>query len=341
MGEAELRAIELSRAWRDQEESTVKAKRLIGIVGVVALVVLIAGYFVVTRSRPPRTEVRIGMFSKAFSYAPLFVAKHFRWFEDHPELKGRKVAYRTFDDRPTISASLSADELDLLFCAEIPAIVCRAQGDDLRIVKLSDTGVQRVLVRADLPVNSPADLRGKRVGVLQATSSHYGLLKILRDAGLSEKDVDIRYMTPAEARTAFEAKQLDAWAVWAPFAEVQEVSGAGREIGGVGAWVHSIMAIPTSRLKHDKIILKASTEIIERGKQFVIQNTEQAQEIVAKEMGLKIEVVRKAWPKFTWDAQITDAVVDDFQQKADFLADLDKTRQSRKVDVRKELMELP
>jgi ABC-type nitrate/sulfonate/bicarbonate transport system substrate-binding protein len=313
-------------------------KRLTAILVVAILAVASVTYLNVVRTGRPRTEVRIGMFSKAFSYAPLFVAKHFRWFEEHPDLKGRTVTFTVFDDRPTISASLSADELELLFCAEIPAIVCRAQGDDICILKLSDTAAQRVLVRTDLPIQVPADLRGKRVAVLQATSSHYGLLKILRDAGMTEKDVDIQYMTAPEARAAFESKQLAAWAVWAPFVEVQEINGNGREIGGEGAWIHSIMAAPVSRLRDDRAVIKAAVAIIERGKQFIGQQPETDQDIVAKEMGLPIEVVRKAWPKFTWDAQLTDGIVDDFQRKADFLAELDKTRQSRRVDVRKELM---
>jgi len=316
------------------------AKRL-GAIIVAVLAVASVTYLVVVRTDHPHTEVRIGMFSKAFSYAPLFVAKHFRWFEEHADLKGRTVTFRVFDDRPTISASLSADELDLLFCAEIPAIVCRAQGDDIRIMKLSDTAAQRVLVRTDLAIQSPADLRGKRVAVLQATSSHYGLLKILRDAGLSEKDINIQYMTAPEARAAFETKQLEAWAIWAPFVEIQEINGNGREIGGEGAWVHSIMAVPASRLKHDKAITNAATGIIERGKRFIVEHPDEAQDIVAKEMGLQIAVVERAWAKFAWDAQLTDAVIDDFQHKADFLAELDKTRQSKRVDVRRELVQLP
>ena len=57
------------------------------------------------------------------------------------------------------------------------------------------------------------DLKGARIAVLAGTSSHYGVLKNLQGAGLSRNDLSIVDMIPPNAKAAFAAGQVDAWAV--------------------------------------------------------------------------------------------------------------------------------
>jgi len=316
-----------------------KSRRAVLTVLVLAIVVTVVAYVLLLRPTRKRLQtVKIGTFSKALSYTPLYVAKHFNWFQGQPALKGLQLDFNEFNDRPAISAGLAAGDLHLLFCAEIPAIMISAQGERIRIIKVSSTATQRVLVRSDSKITAPADLRGKRVAVLQGTSSHYCLLKILQTAGLKETDAKLSYMTPNEARAAFESKQLDGWAVWAPFGEQQEVRGTGREIGGQGAWIHSILAVPESVLEHHADIAEATAAVLQRAKDWIAHNPDQAQRIAADALNLDLAVVKQGWPKFNWNSQLTADVLDDIQQKADFLAELDKTRQSRRVDIRRDLI---
>jgi len=313
-------------------------KRTHVISAVLGVLVLASAAYLVLRTRPKSPEqVEIGTFSKALSYAPLYVAKHFGWFQEHPTFHGAEIVYKEFNDRPAISAALTAHEITLLFSAEIPAIMCEAQGNDLQIWGLSSTATQKVLVRSGLGISQPGQLRGRRIAVLQGTSSHYGLLSILRIAQLSEADISISYMPPGEARSAFETGQIDAWAVWAPFVEEQEVRGTGVEIGGEGAWIHSVLSVPAYVFTDHPEVARAAQEIIYRAKDWIVAHPADAEDIVAREMGLKLEVVQRAWPKFTWSTGITEAIVQDTQQKADFLAELNKTRGDIRVDVRKDL----
>ena len=156
-------------------------------------------------SAPPATppagpKLVIGSFSRAIDYSPLYVVRHFRWLESSPALKGVTVEYREFDSRPAISSAFDGGSLDVLFAAEAPIIICRAQGNDVRLIANSCTLQQEIVVRSDLPINSVPDLRGRSVAVLAGTSSHYGLLKILQQAGLSPTSVTIENMTPPKRR---------------------------------------------------------------------------------------------------------------------------------------------
>lgn len=287
-----------------------------------------------------KSSVTIGTFSKAIDYSPFYVAKHFKWFEDSPELKGMSVKYTEFTDRPSISAAFEKGDLDALFAAEPPVIITRAQNNDIRICDISCTLQQEVLVRNELPILSVADLRGKKIAVLQGTSSHYGLLKILRSVNLNPTDVDIRFMGPDEAKVAFETKQIDGWAVWPPFVEQQQVNGRGKVLTGGDAVIQSIMAVPTPLLTKNEAIARGIDNAIQQSKKWITEHPEEAQSIVANELGIDIQVVKTAWGKHKWDARLSDDVIADIQEKANFLAQEHATRIDTPVNVRNDLIDL-
>lgn len=286
-----------------------------------------------------KSNVTIGTFSKAIDYSPFYVAKHFKWFENAAELRDVTVKYTEFNDRPAISAAFDKGELDALFAAEPPVIICRAQGNDIRIVENSCTLQQEIVVRTDLPILSISDLRGKKIAVLQGTSSHYGLLKILRSANLSPSDVDIVFMGPDQAKVAFETKQIDAWAVWPPFVEQQQVAGRGRVLTGGDAVIQSIMTVPAPLITNNENIARALVSVVQQAKKWITEHPEEAQSIVANELGIDIQVVKTAWSKHKWDAKLSEDVISDIQDKAKFLATEQTTRLGKELDVRKDLVD--
>src|SRR5882757_720458 len=76
---------------------------------------------------------------------------------------------------------------------------------------------QAVIVHRDAPIQTLADLKGKRIAVTKAAGSHYLLLAALASAKLSPADVKISYLAPADARAAFERNDVDAWFAWDPY----------------------------------------------------------------------------------------------------------------------------
>ena len=62
---------------------------------------------------------------------------------------------------------------------------------------------QAILVSAESPIRTVADLKGKKVAITKGAGSHFLLLAALTKAGLSFKDISPAYLTPADGRTAF------------------------------------------------------------------------------------------------------------------------------------------
>jgi sulfonate transport system substrate-binding protein len=277
------------------------------------------------QSQAAQKVVHIGSFSEAIDYAPYVIARDKKWFEEALNPKGFDVKYVTFQSLPTINESFATNRVDVVFEAEPPAIIGRSVGIDIRVVGISCSLKQEILVPLNSPVKSIRDLAGRKVAVLAGTSSHYGLLKILRDAGVLERSIKVIDMRPPDAKSAFETGQIDAWAVWPPFVEQELATNRGRVLEGSEAQIHSIMAIRGKFMDEHSDLTSAILSVLEQAKSWIKTNPEEAKSIIAKHLSLDPKVVSLAWPKHKWDAKFTDPVIIDIQAKADFLRNVSST----------------
>ena len=67
-----------------------------------------------------------------------------------------------------------------------------------------------------------ADLKGRKVALNKGSNVHYLLVKQLERAGVAYRDVNVVYLTPSDARAAFERGAIDAWVIWDPFQAAAE-----------------------------------------------------------------------------------------------------------------------
>ncbi|MBC8055238.1 MAG: ABC transporter substrate-binding protein [Rhizobiales bacterium] len=112
--------------------------------------------------------------------------------------------------------AINGDALDLGSGSEIPAVFAARQKASVRFIAVirEDLNNQVTLARKDAPIRAIADLKGKRVGYVRGTTSHYFLQKQLAEAGLSFQDINAINLTPADGLSAFDRGDLDAWAIY-------------------------------------------------------------------------------------------------------------------------------
>jgi sulfonate transport system substrate-binding protein len=301
--------------------------RTIIIVAVVCFLIA-AGYAIYLFTVPkPRVDgdggtqiVRIGTFSTAIDYAPMIVAKSKGWLAE--ELgSNAKLEWTTFQTLPTINESFAAGKIDVVFEAEVPAIVGRSAGIDLKITDLGATLREGIIVPVKSPVQDFRGLKGKRIAVLSGTAMHYGFLNLLQAAGVDKKSVNILNMTPPDAAAAFSSGQLDAWAVWPPWPEQQVVDNRARFLPGGEAQIQSVVVMRGGFIQEQRPAAQKVLKAIQRAKQWLAANPEEGINLVAKELNLPVEVVRLSWPKHDWNAQLNDDIVKDLEAKSRFLVE--------------------
>ncbi|PXY23375.1 hypothetical protein BAY59_27240 [Prauserella coralliicola] len=106
-----------------------------------------------------------------------------------------------------------------------------------------DSGLGQGIVARE-GIGSVSDLVGKRVAVNQGGTGEYLLRLALDKYRIDPDSLDIVYLAPTDAATAFAQGHVDAWAVWDQFfATAQTVPGArviatGKELGSLNRIVH-------------------------------------------------------------------------------------------------------
>ena len=133
---------------------------------------------------------------------------------------GVKISWHEFTSGLPLLEALNLDNLD--FSADVADTVpvfAQAAGAKLTFVaqEAPSPAAQAIVVAADSPIKSVADLKGRKVGFAKAAGVHYLLIAALDKAGLSFKDIEPAYLSPADGRAAFEKGAIDAWVVWDPF----------------------------------------------------------------------------------------------------------------------------
>ena len=140
-----------------------------------------------------------------------------------------KVAKSEFASGNLIAEAINAGALDIGGMSEIPPIfIAGAPGAQVRIVAVlqGDVNNQVVLVPKDSKAQAFADLKGKRIGYVKATTSHYILLRLLDEAGLKWTDIKPVALSPQDGLAAFSSGAIDAWVIYGVVVQQARAAGA-------------------------------------------------------------------------------------------------------------------
>ncbi len=107
-------------------------------------------------------------------------------------------------------------DLGLLGSAALSRALSAPLRENLRAIWIHDViGTAESLVAKDPAITSVAGLRGKRIAVPFASTSHYSLLAALSAAGI-DRDVRLVNLAPDAILGAWKGNQIDAAFVWEP-----------------------------------------------------------------------------------------------------------------------------
>jgi sulfonate transport system substrate-binding protein len=130
-----------------------------------------------------------------------------------------KVAFSTFTSGPPQIEAATAGKIDFAITGNTPPIFGAAANAKVKVVSAYDGGGigDQVLVHTDSPITKIADLKGKRIAVGKGSSAHGHILAQLKNAGLTPADVELVYLQPADALSAFQQRAVDSWVIWDPY----------------------------------------------------------------------------------------------------------------------------
>jgi NitT/TauT family transport system substrate-binding protein len=156
-------------------------------------------------------ELKLGH-STWVGYGPFYVARDKGFFKD----EGVDVELVIMEDTPIKMGALMAGQLDLVASTVDEFPIYMKPGIGLHYILAVDNSKGGDGIVANKDITSVEGLKGKKVAFEQGSVSQFFLNALLKDAGMTEADIEPVNMAATDAGVAFTTKQVDAAVTWEP-----------------------------------------------------------------------------------------------------------------------------
>jgi sulfonate transport system substrate-binding protein len=259
---------------------------------------------------------------------PLVILKSLGTLEERLESEGFTVEWKEFQAGPALVEALNAGSIDLGRTGDTPPIFAQAADAPFVYVaagksKFNGSGI---LVPKDSPIKALEDLKGKTVGFAKGSSSHYLLIKALEKAGLSYGDITPAFLSPGDARVAFEQGNIDAWTVWDPFTSSTQIgSEATLLVDGEGLTTDRDFFIANeSFAKEHAHILEIVMDEVQASSEWANANHDELIPMLANILKIEEAAIEMAVKRRVYGVDpLTTEIMEEQQQKADTFFELD------------------
>lgn len=222
-------------------------------------------------------------------YAPFHLAQEKGFFEEH----GIEVELLRIEDTASRRAALVSGSVDASVDIVDSFANATARGVPAKVVlKLDDSmGGDGIVVHKD--IESIEGLRGKSVAYPPGQPSHFFLLSLLDDAGMSIAELDSRPMEADQAGAAFVSQSVDAAVTWEPWltkvAELPhgKILTTSREKPGL---IVDVFTVRSDYLQAHPEVVRGFIEAWLDAVEYWRENPKDANAVMAHALGLETEV---------------------------------------------------
>ena len=264
------------------------------------------------------TELRIG-YQKTGS---LLVVKAQGVLEKRFAADSVSVKWAEFPFGPPLLEALSAGAIDYGYTGDAPPIFAQAgHANLLYAAAIPARGYgQAIVVAANSPIQTLADLRAKKIGVAKGSSAHNLLVAALESAKIGWSEINPLYLAPADAAAAFSRGAIDAWSIWDPFLALAEIKQNARALPvdpAVSAQNSFFLVNRDFASKHPQTVAAINDEV-GKATQWASEHRDEVAGLFSQASGVELAAQKKAVDRaeFTF-GPLSDAVISQQQAVAD------------------------
>jgi sulfonate transport system substrate-binding protein len=190
---------------------------------------------------------------------------------------------------------LNARSIDFGSTAGAAALLAKINGNPIKSIYVYSRPEWTALVtRADSPIKTVADLKGKRIAVTRGTDPHIFLIRALANAGLGERDVKAVLLQHPDGKTALEKGDVDAWAGLDPFmAQTELESGSRLFFRNADLNTYGVLNVREDFAKQNPLLVQRLLQVYEQGRQFALKNPAELRATLAKAAKLDEKVAAR------------------------------------------------
>ncbi|HEX8788354.1 MAG TPA: sulfonate ABC transporter substrate-binding protein [Telluria sp.] len=302
----------------DHFEHARQRRRTLGLLFASAAGALATGLPQARAAQPGLQTLRIG-YQK---YGTFTLLKGRGTLEQRLAAQHIAVQWTEFPAGPQLLEGLNVGSIDIGTVGEAPPIFAQAAGANLVYIgnEPASPNSEAIVVPKGSGLRGVADLKGKKVALNKGSNVHFLLVKALEKAGVDYRDIQPVYLTPADARAAFERGAIDAWVIWDPFLAAAEKQLGARVLadghGLVSNHQFYLASRPFAEQHADvvRVVLDELARVDEWGR----THPQEVGAILAAQTGLAPEVVALATQRYAYGVKsITPDVLAEQQRIAD------------------------
>lgn len=223
------------------------------------------------------------------------VLKKFGWLES--EFAADKVGVKWVLSTGSNKANefVSGNSVDFGSTAGAAALLARTNNVPLKTVYIySKPEWTALAVSANSTVTKIEQLKGKKIAVTRGTDPFFFLLRILKDGGLTQQDVEIVNLQHPDGRTALQRGNVDAWVGLDPHMAAAELEDGAKLITrNIDYNTYGTLNAREDFLKQYPEYTKKVLAQYERARLWILDHKDEAAQILADEAKLSLAVAKK------------------------------------------------
>ncbi|MEE5093229.1 aliphatic sulfonate ABC transporter substrate-binding protein [Pseudomonas alliivorans] len=226
-------------------------------------------------------------------YSPVsLVLKHFGWLEQ--ALPQSKVTWVLSQGSNRSLEYLNSGSVDFASSASLSAVLARANGSPIKSVYVySRAEWTAFVVRKDSPLQTVADLKGKKIAATKGADPYLFTLRALQQAGLKKDDVELLHLQHPDGRIALEKGDVDAWAGLDPHMAASEIQAGSRLLYRNKDFnSYGVLSVTETYAKEHPEAIKTVLTAYEKAREWAVGHPDELARLLAQESGLPLEVAR-------------------------------------------------
>jgi sulfonate transport system substrate-binding protein len=223
------------------------------------------------------------------------VLKKFGWLEEDLAADGVNVEWVLSAGSNKAHEFLRSDAIDFGSSAGAASLLNKANGSAIQVVYVfSKPEWTALVVPQGSEITSVEQLKGKKIAATKGTDPYFFLLRSLNAVGLTGSDVEVVNLQHADGKSALERGDVDAWAGLDPFmAQTELEAGSTLLYRNIDFNSYGFLNARQEFIeKYPDYVTRVLTQY-ERARQWILENPDEAAQILADEAKLSLEVAKK------------------------------------------------
>lgn len=263
------------------------------------------------------TKVHVGT-TPFFGEAAFYIAQSEAFFKE----QGLEVISHQNSAGKESLLELYKGNLDIAHVAELPIVYALASsdtyetGNDINAKIFANmihvNNIQKIIARTDRGINNSEDLKNKKIGFYEGTTSEFFLDTFLLEHNIEDSLITKVNIDISDQFKALQEGKVDAVVSWEPYASNMLVKMSDK-VHSLDTMIdHSTLWLAVSSssyIDQNPETIVAYLTAIKKAQQHIRNNPQETQKILARKTNSSQQVIQNIWTSITYDLSLGEQML--------------------------------